>query len=305
MRVGVIMGGISSEKEVSLMTGREIANGLDKVKYEVQLLDIGRRQELVEKTKGLDFAFIALHGCFGEDGIVQGTLEALGIPYSGCGVLSSAVCMNKATAKRILASGGITTPSWFSVKSLKALESCDLESLGYPLVVKPNSGGSSIGVVISANKQEVFTAVKDALSLDTEVIIEQYIQGDEITCSFLNGSPLPVIAIKPRARYFDYISKYSDGGAYEYAVELEEPIRSRVLKAASAAYTLLKCSVYARVDMIIRDGLPYVLEVNTLPGMTKNSLLPKSAKAAGISFSELLDLIIQYSIKERGYAGMA
>jgi D-alanine-D-alanine ligase len=300
VKVGVIMGGISSEREVSLNTGREIVNNLDRNKYEVIPIVLDTKEELIEKVKGIDIAFLALHGQFGEDGVVQGILETLNIPYTGCGVLSSALCMDKDMTKRILRFGGINTADWVMVSKGKNLDFNEVDKLGYPVVVKPNSGGSSVATKIAMNREDIVEAVEEALKYDNEVMIEKYIKGDEITCCILDGKMLPVISIKPKSSFFDYFSKYADGGADEIIVELEENLQKKVEYMAVKCYELLKCSVYARVDMIIKDGEPYVLEINTLPGMTRNSLFPRSAKAVGISFSQLLDLIIEHSLKIRG-----
>lgn len=298
MKVGVIMGGISSEREVSLNSGKEMVNNLNKEKYEVVPIVIDTKEDLIEKTKGIDVALLALHGHFGEDGTVQGVLETLKIPYTGCGVLSSAICMDKDMTKRLIKLEGINTADWTIVKSLEDIDYELIEKMGYPVVVKPNTGGSSVATRIVHSKDEVSDAVIDALKYDKEVMIEEYIRGDEITCPILNEKMLPVLAIKPKSSFFDYTSKYADGGADEFVVELEESLHNMVQEMAEKCYKLLKCTVYARVDMIVRDGVPYILEVNTLPGMTKNSLFPKSARAVNISFSELLDLIIDYSLIE-------
>jgi D-alanine-D-alanine ligase len=298
LKIGVIMGGTSSEREISLYTGKEMVNALDKAKYEVFPIVIDRKEELIDKVKGIDFALLALHGKFGEDGTIQGVLETLDIPYSGCGVLSSSICMDKDITKRLVRAKGITTGDWNMVGSLEELNYDTVQAIGYPVVVKPNSGGSSVATFIINSVQDLKPAVVDALKYDREVMIEKYIKGDEITCCVLNGEMLPVLAIKPKASFFDYTSKYSDGGADEFVVELNEELHKKVEKMALDCYNALKCSVYARVDMIIDNGKPYVLEVNTLPGMTRNSLFPKSAASVNISFSQLLDLIIEYSSKQ-------
>ncbi|SFJ58686.1 D-alanine--D-alanine ligase [Thermoflavimicrobium dichotomicum] len=299
MKVGVIMGGVSSEREVSLMTGREIIAHLDKKKYDVYPIEIQSKNELIEKVKGMDVALLALHGKYGEDGTVQGTLETLGIPYTGSGVLASSLCMNKDMSKKIFRFEGIPTPDWIYLENMDDRPLEEIERLGYPVVVKPNSGGSSIGIQIANTKDELILAVQEAFRWDDEVIIEQYIQGDEITCAVLNGELLPIVSIRPRADFFDYTSKYDDGGADEQVIELPHDIYERVRDAALTCYKAMKCSVYARIDMMVKDGIPYVMEVNSLPGLTKNSLLPKSAQAAGISFSQLLDLIIESSLNKK------
>lgn len=299
MKIGVIMGGVSSEREISLKTGEAICSNLDKNKYEVYPIVIDKKEDLINKVAGMDFVLIALHGKFGEDGTVQGILETLNIPYSGCGVLSSALCMDKDMTKRIARAEGINTADWFMVKSAEDIDYVVIEKMGYPVVVKPNSGGSSVATNVIKRKEDIEEAVIEALKYDKEVMIEAYIKGDEITCCMLGERMLPVLAIKPRASFFDYTSKYADGGADEFIVELEEELHKKVEAMAVKCYRALKCSVYSRVDMIVRDGEPYVLEINTLPGFTKNSLFPKSARGVGISFGELLDIIVENSLAER------
>ncbi|MFK0525183.1 D-alanine--D-alanine ligase [Paenibacillus illinoisensis] len=299
MKVGVIMGGTSSERDISLLTGQEMIAHLDRDKYEVIPIELSSKRDLIDKSAGIDVALLALHGKYGEDGTVQGTLESLGIPYTGCGVLSSSVCMDKDMSKQLMHHAGIPTGAWVQVNHLEELSSTAVQQLTYPVVVKPNSGGSSIGTQVVQEPASLQAAVEAALVWDDTVMIEQYIAGDEITCAIVDGRMLPIISIRSSAEFFDYSSKYNDGGAEEQVIQLPADIHQRVEDAALACYRVLKCSVYARVDMIIRDGMPYVLEVNTLPGLTRNSLLPKSAAAAGITFTELLDTIIELSLKER------
>ncbi|NLM44420.1 MAG: D-alanine--D-alanine ligase [Clostridiales bacterium] len=299
MRIGVIMGGISSEREVSLNTGKEIMNNLDKKKYEVIPIVINNKEDIIEKTKDIDFAFLALHGKFGEDGIVQAVLETLNIPYSGCNPLASGICMDKSITKSILKTAGVSTAQWLIIKSIYELDLKKVEKIGYPVVVKPNSGGSSVATFIVNEEKGLKEAITEAFKWDYEVMIEKYIKGEEITCCILDGELLPVISIRPKSDFFDYSSKYADGGADEIIIDLDSPIKDKVEEAALKCWNHLKCSVYARVDMIIGEDDIYVLEINTLPGLTKNSLFPKSAKAYGLSFTELLDRIVELSIKER------
>lgn len=298
MKIGVIMGGISSEREVSLNSGKEIMNYIDKDKYEVVPIVIDKKDDVIVKGKDVDFAFIALHGKFGEDGTIQAALETMDIPYSGCGPLASGVCMDKDITKKILKSAGIKTADWLSVRSLDEIDYNYIEKMGYPVVVKPNCGGSSVATNIIKKKEDIESAVKLAFEYDKEVMIEEYIKGDEITCCILNGKVLPLIAIKPKAEFFDYTAKYADGGSDEVIIEFEDELQKEIEAMALECWKVLKCSVYVRVDMIIKNGVPYVLELNTLPGMTKNSLFPKSANAVNMSFTELLDKIIDYSLKE-------
>lgn len=298
MKVGVIMGGISSEREVSLNSGKEIAKYFNKEKYDVIPIVIDKKDDIIEKAKDIDFAFIALHGKFGEDGIIQAVLETMDIPYSGCGPLTSGICMDKDITKKILRSAGINTADWLSVKSVEKIDYDFIEKIGYPVVVKPNCGGSSVATNIIKKKEDIESAVSLALDYDTEVMIEKYIKGDEVTCCMMNGKVLPLIAIKPNAEFFDYTAKYADGGSDEIIVKFEEGLQNKIEELALKCWKVLKCSVYVRVDMIIKEGIPYVLELNTLPGMTKNSLFPKSAKAINMSYTDLLDEITKYSLVE-------
>lgn len=298
MKVGVIMGGISSEREVSLKSGEEVIRNINSSKYEAVPIIIDKKQDIFDKVKGIDFAFIALHGKFGEDGTVQAVLQTLNIPYSGCGPLTSGICMDKDMTKKVLKSQGILTGKWINLKSAEEIDYSRIEELVYPVVVKPNNGGSSVATSIIKKKEDVEAAVIEALKYDNEVMIEEYIKGDEITCCIFNGEMYPILAIKPKTEFFDYTAKYADGGSDEIIVEFEEKLQSRIRDMALKCWDSLKCSVYARVDMIVREGIPYVLELNTLPGMTKNSLFPKSAGSKGISFSELLNMIIEQSLKE-------
>lgn len=295
MRVGVIMGGISSEREVSLMSGKEIYNALDRSKYEVVELNIKDEEELMTKIKSVDFAFIALHGRFGEDGRIQALLESMKIPYSGCGILSSALCMDKDLCKKLFIYENLNTPKWAVVKDT-GFDLSEVEVIGYPLVVKPNSGGSSVATVIVKNREDLSGAVANALLYDREVLIEEYIKGSEITCSLIDGALLPILSIKPKADFFNYSSKYENGGAEEVVINLPENLQEKVTKAAETCWRAFKLKTYARIDMIIRQDEIFLLEINTLPGMTANSLLPKSAKAYGLDFPQLLDKIIELSL---------
>lgn len=300
MKVGVIMGGISSEREISFQSGKAVVENLDKNKYEVVEIAIDKKEDIVNKVKGIDFALLALHGQFGEDGTVQAVLQTLGIPYSGCGPLSSAACMDKDMTKSLLKAAGVKTAPWINIRKGEEIDYDAIEKMGYPVVVKPTHGGSSVATFIIKDKKDIKHAVEEGYKWDKEVMIEKFIKGDEITCPMLGNEMFPVIAIKPSNEYefFDYTAKYADGGSEEVVVNLDEKLNKVVKKMAFDTYKVLKCEVYARVDMIVTpEGIPYVLEVNTLPGMTPNSLFPKSAKGKGVTYSELLDLIIEGSLK--------
>ncbi|MFJ8089401.1 D-alanine--D-alanine ligase [Lysinibacillus sp. NPDC095746] len=302
MKIGVIMGGISSEKQISIMTGEEMNAHIDKSKYEVVAIKLNEHNtsELIEKVRDIDIALLALHGKFGEDGTIQGVLEAMGVKYTGSGILSSSMCMDKNISKKILRYEGIETPDWLHLSNSEELQFDELDKMGYPFVVKPNSGGSSVGVKLVYDKNSLLTSIEEVFKWDAEIIIEKYIEGEEITCSILDGELLPIISIQHTAQIFDYKAKYEDAATIEEIVELPPAVYERVTEAAKACYKALKCDVYARIDMMIKDGIPYVMEVNTLPGMTKNSLLPKSASSAGITYTKLLDRIIEISLQVRG-----
>lgn len=292
------MGGISSEREISLKSGEQVIKNLNKEKYdEIIPIVINSKNEVIEKVKGIDFAFLALHGQFGEDGTIQAVLETMDISYSGCGVLCSAVCMNKGLTKRIINTIGVPTAPWFTVKSIDDINYKIINDFKYPVFIKPNSGGSSVATFLIKDKESVESAVKEGLKYDKEVIIEKYISGYEITSFILNGEVFPTVIIKAnKGEFFDYTSKYDESGANEEVILLEEELQNKVNEISKKIWNVLGCKGYARVDMIVSNNIPYVLEVNTLPGMTKASLIPKSAKEMGLSFSELLDKIIEYSL---------
>lgn len=302
MKVGVIMGGISSEREISLNSGESILENIDTKKYDVCKIVIDKKEDIINKVRDekIDFALLALHGQFGEDGTVQSVLQCLNIPYSGCGPLSSAACMDKDMTKSLLKAAGIRTAPWLNLRSVEEINYDKIEELGYPVVIKPTHGGSSVATFIIKDKSEVLKAVEEGFKWDTEVMIEKFIKGEEITCPIFSDKMYPVLAIKPKSEFFDFESKYQDGGADEFIINLEKDLHEEVENMALLTYRALKCSVYARVDMIItEDKVPYILEVNTLPGMTKNSLFPKSAAGINISYSGLIDNIIEASLKEK------
>lgn len=298
MRIGVIMGGVSTEREISLKSGEQVIKNLNKENYEdIIPIIINSKDEVIEKVKEIDFAFLALHGRFGEDGTIQGVLETMGIPYSGCGVLCSAICMNKALTKRIVSTIRVPTAPWFTVKSIDDINYEKINEFKYPVFIKPNNGGSSVATFLVKNKEEVENSIREGLKHDKEIIIEKYISGYEITSFILNGEVFPTVVIKAnKGEFFDYTSKYNESGASEEIIFLEAELQKKVDEISKSVWNVLGCKSYARVDMIVSNNIPYMLEVNTLPGMTKSSLIPKSANARGLSFSELLDKIIEYSL---------
>ena len=299
MKIAVIMGGVSSEREVSLNSGNEVFNNLDRSKYEVSKVVINSTEDVFTKiSNDIDFAFIALHGKFGEDGCIQSILEAKNIPYSGCGPLSSGICMDKNITKKILKHSNLPTAEWIVTNSIDKINYNKIDSFGYPVFIKPNSGGSSVATFCVRSKEEVKNAVEKVLEVDEYAIIEKYISGGEYTSFVLNGEVYPTISIKANSDFFDYTSKYNDNGAIEEVVYLEDKLQKEINRISEICWRIFYCKAYVRIDMIIHDGVPYVLELNTLPGLTKTSLIPRSAAAKGLNFSDLLDKIIEYSLPQ-------
>ncbi|MDO5088373.1 MAG: D-alanine--D-alanine ligase [Leptotrichiaceae bacterium] len=301
LKVGVIRGGVSAEREVSLNTGSEIVKNLNKEKYDVFDIVINSEKEIFEKVKGInpDFVYIALHGAFGEDGRVQAILESMGIAYSGPGVMSSAVCMDKEMTKKIVSSYGVRVAEGISVRKGETADFKNIsEKLGSRIVVKPNSGGSSIGVSFVENQEELEAALDLVFDMDREALIEEVLKGTEISVPVINGEVYPTLKIEAVAGdYFDYESKYSAGGAREFVFEFEKEIQQEIDKFAGDSYYAMKCEGFARIDFMVVGNKPYFMEVNTLPGMTAASLLPKSTASKGYNYSQTLDLLIEASMK--------
>lgn len=298
-KIAVVMGGISSEREISLKSGAGVFESLDREKYEPIKVVIDEKTDIITKIPDdVDFAFLALHGKFGEDGCVQSVLETRDIPYSGCGPLSSAMCMDKNISKKICKASGIPTADWITVKSIEEIDYDRIEEMGYPVFVKPNSGGSSVATFMIKEKAGIEDAVIQGLEVDTEVMIEQYLPGEECTSFILDGEVFPTVSIKSEQEFFDFEAKYSsDNGAVEEVVYLEESLQNKLNEYSRMCWDAFNCRAYVRVDFIISNGVPYVLELNTLPGLTATSLIPRSAAAKGISYSQLLDKLISCSLK--------
>lgn len=291
------MGGQSSEREISLRTGQAILKALREKGYQAFSLDPGKDIGIRLREEGVEIAFIALHGRLGEDGCIQGLLEIMGIPYTGSGVMASALAMNKIMAKEIFAFHKIPTPEFVSFKEeeirKKKIEDCCKISL--PVIVKPVEEGSTIGVTIVRERKDLRGAVKKALSFGNSVLIEKYIEGREMTVSVLNGEVLPVIEILPRSGFYNYKAKYTKGFTnYLLPASLEKKRYKEIQELALKAYKALGCEGAARVDfMVDKDQRPYCLEVNTIPGLTETSLLPQAAQAAGIDFNELVERMLK------------
>lgn len=310
IRLALLSGGVSTEREVSLNSGNQVFDALDKDRYEITRYDPKfDLPRLVADAPDIDAALIILHGPFGEDGTVQGLLDLLNIPYQGAGVLGSAAAMNKLTAKELYQANGIPTPAFLSYDTHDfTAGDIDLpqavETLGLPIVVKPASAGSSVGMTIVKEEKDLDQAIKKGFDHDDTLILEAYIQGLELTCGVLGNQEvqgLPVIEILPgeNHEYFDYEAKYVAGETQEICpARIDPDLTSAVQDLAVRAHKALFLKGYSRTDMILREGELFVLETNTIPGMTATSLYPQSAREAGYSFSALLDKLIELAIEE-------
>ncbi len=293
-RVGVLYGGLSAEREVSLKSGRAVGLALQEAGYLVTLIDVDRQVFEKLKKSQVEVVFIALHGTYGEDGTIQGVLEYLRIPYTGPGVMASSIAMNKVMTKRILLSHGILTPD-YTVPALISDEIA-VPPGGYPLVVKPVAEGSSLGMSIVTGAEELPKALAEARSFSHQVMIESYISGIELTAAVLGDEALPLIEIRARGGVYDFQAKYTKGySEYLVPAPTSPEISQKVKDLARTSARVLGCTRGAvRVDFRLdMENHPYVIEINTVPGMTETSLLPQAAEAAGLDFVTLIDRILQ------------
>jgi D-alanine-D-alanine ligase len=294
-KVGVLLGGLSAERDVSLKTGQAVYEALLDRGYDARLVFVDRDLDKIIRQSGIEVAFIALHGRFGEDGCVQGMLELMGIPYTGSSVLASSLAMHKVKAKELFRLHNVPTPPYYVVSADQLAELEDVHgSFGYPAVVKPVTEGSSVGVAITSSLEELEHAVSEALAYDDQVLVERYAKGKEVSVAVLDGRVLGAVEIQPNAEFYDYDAKYRSGGSqYFIPARLSQPRYQGVLNLARKAALALGCSAVCRVDLIVTEGdNEYVLEVNTLPGMTPTSLVPKLAAAAGMDFGDLCESIL-------------
>jgi len=299
LRIGVIAGSISSEREISLLTGENIYRSLLKSGYNTTFIDL--KNDFYNDLKKINLAFLALHGRYGEDGTVQGLMEVMKIPYTGSGVLSSAIAINKILTKKILDYENILTPQYITLdidgKNNPANTGLFIgEKLSYPVIVKPNNEGSTIGVNIVGSDEQLEYAIEDASKYDKKILIEKYINGRELTVSVIGKDPvaLPIIEIKPRSGFYDYKAKYTKGMT-EYIVpaELPDELSCHISETAVKCHKVLECSGISRSDFILDSkNNAYFFELNTMPGMTATSLVPKAAGAAGIDFDLLVEIIL-------------
>lgn len=288
-RIGVLLGGLSSEREVSLRTGAAILKALREAGLTAIDIDVGKDVAEKLRQERIDLAFVALHGRYGEDGCMQGLLESLFIPYTGSGVLASALAMDKVAAKRAFVAAGLPVPKQAVFDTAEAALAGALP-FGFPVVVKPSREGSSVGVHICKTREEYEAGVREAATHAGQLLVEEFVKGREVQGAVLDGEALGVIEIVPAREFYDYTAKYGAGSGtrYVFPAELPPALYQRVMDVSLGAHRALGCEGATRTDVIaLPDGEVALLEINTLPGMTEASLLPKIAHGRGISFAEL------------------
>lgn len=297
-RIGILMGGTSAEREVSLKSGKAILNVLEKAGYDVRPIDAGKDLPVVLTKEHIEVAFLALHGGLGENGAVQGLLEVMGIPYTGSGVLASALAMDKIASKKIFTFHNLPVPP-FAVL-LENNKAFDHIEFPLPWVIKPSAEGSSLGINIVKDMNECQQAVDEALSYNCPVIVEKYIEGQEIQVGIAGEKVLGAIEVRPREKFYNYVAKYSSS-LTEYIIppEIEQAPLQKAQQAALEAHRALGCKGATRVDFIVNKKDIYILEVNTLAGMTEKSLLPKIAAHNGMDFKNLVEEILKIAIEKQ------
>jgi len=306
LRLALIAGGKSSEREVSLKSGAQVYQALNQDKYDIRRYDpLTDLERLVREAKDLDAALIIMHGRGGEDGSLQGLLDLLEIPYQGSGILASALAMNKELSKNIYRQAGLQVPRALIFDRAGAPSPQEIKAaLGLPVVIKPVHEGSSIGITKAATLEALSTGLAAAFALDNRVLVEEFIQGTEVTGGVLGNArlqALPLVEIIPASTYafFDYEAKYQPGATEEICpARLSPELTKRAQECALTAHKALGCRGYSRTDMMIREQEIFVLETNTIPGMTATSLFPQGAKAAGIDFPDLLDTLINLALEK-------
>ncbi|TDJ60739.1 MAG: D-alanine--D-alanine ligase [Nitrospina sp.] len=297
--IGVLMGGLSAERDISLTTGKEIHAALQRKGLNSVMIDVDRNIAMTLQKEKIDLAFIGLHGTCGEDGTIQGLLETAGIPFTGSGVLGSAIAYNKVTSKMIFNHEGIPTAPY------RVLTDRDQPAspLQLPVVVKPADQGSSLGISIVKNKNEWPAALDLARRYSNEILVEQFIDGKLLAIGMNSGQPLPIVEVRPKSGFYDYESKYTVGKTeYICPADLSEGEKETCRAVAVQVTRALKGRGFPRVDVILSaDGVPYVLEMNTIPGMTPTSLLPMAAKQAGMEFDELVLAILKTALLDHPF----
>ena len=298
MKIGVLGGGVSVEREISLISAKEackalVKKGLDAVFIDILTKEKDEVKKLIRRF-AIDLAFIALHGEFGEDGGIQEVLEVLGIPYIGSEPWASALAMDKALSKRIFKAKGIPTPNFITCLRKESIPA----EVNYPLVVKPCSSGSSIGVSIVKERGNFKAALKLAFSYSDRVILEDYIEGRELTVGILDDRPLAIVEIIPKKEHFDFDAKYRKGMSdFIVPASLDEKLGRQIKAVGLAAHRVLGCRHFSRVDIRLdKNNFPFVLEANSIPGLTLHSLFPLAAKAEGINFDDLIFKMVELGL---------
>jgi len=298
--IGVLMGGLSSEREISLSTGNMVFQALTRKGLNGIMIDANHHvaKELVDKK--IDVAFIALHGTYGEDGAIQGLLEYAGIPYTGSGLLGSAIAYDKVISKQVFRDRKIPTAEYQVLYKNK--QNNIKREIGFPCVVKPSNQGSSIGITIVNGEKDYEAALKLAFQYSSEVIVEEYIDGQLLAIGMKQDQPMPIVHIKPKSGFYDYESKYTAGKTeYICPADISEENQKRCKNTAIETYRALKGKGFPRVDIILDGkGIPYVLEMNTIPGLTPTSLLPMAAKQIGLEFDDLIVEILTLASRDNG-----
>jgi len=306
LRLALIAGGNSAEREVSLNSGEQVYQALDQSKYDISRYDPKDDLErLARDAANLDVALVIMHGRGGEDGALQGMLDLLGLPYQGSGVLGSALAMNKELSKMLYQQAGLKVSRALFLNRGEALDLRGIEAqLGLPVVIKPVNEGSSIGITKAGTLEELEKGLAAAFGHDRRVLVEEFLDGVEVTGGVLGNAELtalPLVEIVPSEQYdfFDYEAKYKPGASREICpARLDEATTRKAQEISLTAHRALHCRGYSRTDMIVRDGDIYVLETNTIPGMTATSLFPQAARAAGLEFPQLLDRLIELALEK-------
>lgn len=306
-KIGVLLGGMSSEREVSLRSGKAIAEGLRKKGYDVAEIDVDSNLPEKLKAEKVQVAFIALHGKYGEDGAIQGLLEIMKIPYTGSGILASSIAMDKILTKRILQERGFLSPAFAFFDASTGLSAGALNqeaenfaasfALSFPVIVKPSREGSTIGIVRVHEAKDLVPALLEATKYDARVLVEEFISGKEVTAGVINGEALPLIEVVPKSGFYDFQSKYTKGATeYILPARLSEKLTREIQETTEEIYRELSCEGCARADFIIDDQERFFfLEINTIPGMTETSLIPKAAAHASLSFENLVEKLLDSS----------
>ncbi len=298
-KIGILTGGDSAEREISLKSCEAIKKACNELGYATKRIIIdGNAQKITPELVEVDFVFISLHGGNGENGVIQGLLDSLNIPYNGSGVLASSLGMEKSLTKQLARSFGIQTPDWKIFEDIN--ESKKYIANEFPIVVKPSADGSTIGLSFVRNQADFAEAVELADKYDGNIMVENYIEGRELTVTIIGQQVYPVIEIIPKHKFYDYECKYEKGMSdYICPAELPSMLTNKVQNISLDIFNILQCSGYARADFILdKKNNPWFLEINTLPGMTATSLVPKSAMAADIPFNDLIQMIINESMKK-------